>query len=207
MSVANALIKKIAKLTAGAVFCANDFCDIGSRGAIDVTLHRLAKAGVIRRLGFGLYDKPQKSSLLGDLTPDVSSILKAYSRRTGLIITMDPLGAANALNLTTQVPAQMTFLTDGTSQLMQICGFTIKLVHASPKILAGAATPVGNIIQALRYYGTQDMSDKDLKALAGRLSDKDIRTLQSLRNITLQQIAIKIDRILSHATAHYIKPS
>jgi len=202
MSIATALIKKIAKLAAGAVFCANDFCDLGSRGAIDVTLHRLAKAGIIRRLGFGLYDKPRKSSLLGDLTPDISSILKAYSRRTGQTITMDPLSSANALNLTTQVPAQMTFLTDGKSHVIQICGINVKLVHASPKKLAGADTPVGIIIQALRYYGSHDMPDKDLKALARRLSDKDIRILKSLRGSTLQQITNKIDRIVSHATVH-----
>lgn len=197
MSIANLLIKKIAKLSAGAVFCANDFCDLGSRGAIDITLHRMSKAGAIRRLGFGLYDKPQKSLLLGDLTPDVDSILKAYSRRTGQTFTLDPLSAANALNFTTQVPAQLTFLTDGKSHVMKICGLTIKLVHASPKIMAGAGTPVANIIQALRYYGTGDMPDKDLKALLRRLSDKDLRTLQSLRNSTLQQIANKIDRIVS----------
>ncbi|MBP6986008.1 MAG: hypothetical protein KBB83_05390 [Alphaproteobacteria bacterium] len=202
MSITNILTKKISKLSAGSIFCANDFYSLGSKGAIDITFHRLAKAGVIRRLGFGLYDKPLKSPLLGDLTPSVDSIIKAYSKRTGQIITMDPLSAANALNLTTQVPAQMTFLTNGKSHVMQICGLTLKLVHASPKMLAGADTPVAIIIQALRYYGSNDMPDKDLKALVGRLSDKDIRTLQSLRNSTLQQITTKIDRIVSHATVH-----
>lgn len=202
MSIAHALIKKIAKLPAGSVFCANDFCDLGSRGAIDVTLHRLTRSNDIRKLGFGLYDKPRKSELLGNLTPDVADILKAYSRRTGQTITMDPLGAANALNLTTQVPSQLTFLTDGKSHTMQICGLSIKLVHTSPKKLAGAGTSVANVVQALRYYGAQDMPDKDLKALLKRLSDKDIRALQSLRGSTLQQISRKIDRIVTHASVH-----
>ena len=115
---------------------------------------------------------------------------------------MDPLGAANALNLTTQVPAQLTFLTDGKSHTMQICGLTIKLVHTSPKKLAGAGTPVANVLQALRYYGGQDMPDKDLRALLKRLSDKDVRTLQSLRGSTLQQVTRKIDRIVTHASIH-----
>ena len=202
MSIANTLTNKISKLSAGTVLCANDFCDLGSRGSIDITLHRLSKSGMIRRLGFGLYDKPLKSELLGDLTPDISAIIKAYAKRTGQTITMDPLGAANSLSLTTQVPAQIVFLTDGKSHVMNICGMNIKLVHTSPKKLAGADTSVGIIIQALRYYGTGDMPVKDIKSLAKRLSDKDLKTLKDLRHQTLQHVTTQIDRIISHATIH-----
>jgi hypothetical protein len=202
MSVAKTLMKKLTGLKAGAVFCANDFCDLGNRGTIDVTLHRIAKSGIIRRLGFGLYDKPRKSTLLGYLTPDIGLIIKAYARRTGQTITLDPMGAANALSLTTQVPAQMIFLTDGKSHVLRVCGVDIKLVHASPKNLAGANTPIGIIIQALRYYSTADLPIQDVKALAKRLSTKDINALKAIRNKTPRQITPQIDRIISHATFH-----
>lgn len=200
--ISKLLDKRISRLNAGSVFCANDFCDLGKRGAIDVTLHRLTKTGKIKRLGYGLYHKPIKSDLLGDLNPSISSILDAYSRRTGQSLTPDPLSAANALHLTTQVPAQLAYLTDGKSHTLQICGQDIKLVHASPKKLAGAGTPSGLIIQALRYYGTKDAPDRDLKALAKRLSHRDIHALQALRHTTLIQVVPKIDRILSHAKIH-----
>lgn len=201
MNISSTLKKKLTRLSAGAVFCANDFANLGNRGTIDVTLHRLAKSGIIRRLGFGLYDKPRKSTLLGYLSPDVDLILKAYARRTGQTITLDPNSAANALNLTTQVPAQLTFLTDGKSHVMQICGIDIKLVHASPKNLAGANTPVGIIIQALRYYGADDIPVRDLKTLAKRLSKKDLPLLSAIKNKTPRQIAPQIERILSYASA------
>jgi hypothetical protein len=194
--------KRISRLSAGFVFCANDFFDLGSRGAIDITLHRLAKTGKIRRLGYGLYDKPIKSNLLGDITPSISSILDAYSRRTGQSLTPDPLTAANALSITTQVPAQLIYLTNGKSHMLHICGQNIKLIHASPKKLAGAGTPAGLIIQALRYYGNKDASDRDLKALAKRLTNKDIRALQALRHTTLMQVVPKIDRVISYAKVH-----
>ena len=135
MSIAKLLKDQIDKLDTGTVFCANDFCDLGNRGNIDVILHRLASSGIIRRLGYGLYDKPRKSAILGYLTPNISTIMKAYVRRTGQKVVLDPIGAANALSLTTQVPAQITFLTDGKSHIVQICGLDIKLVHASPKKL------------------------------------------------------------------------
>lgn len=202
MSIAKQLKDKITKQTPGAVFCANDFSDLGSRGNVDVTLHRLAHSGVIRRLGYGLYDKPRTSPLLGDLSPDLSDIVKAYGRRTGQTITLDPLGAANALRLTTQVPAKTTFLTDGKSHTLRICGIDIQLIHASPKKLAGAGSSVGLIIQALRYFGARMVPDDALQALSQRLTDKDMKALRSLKNKTLLSLNPHIDRILKHASIH-----
>lgn len=197
MFISHALKDQINDLSPGAVFCANDFADLGDRGTIDVNLHRLAKSSTIRRLGFGLYDKPHKSPLLGDLSPDISDIVKAYARRTGQTITLDPAGAANNLGLTTQVPAKMTFLTDGKSHTIQICGIDIKLVHASPKKLVGANDSVGIIIQALRYFGTKMVPDNILQTLSKNLSDQDVKILDSLKNKTLLSITPQIDRIIN----------
>lgn len=202
MSIARILLNKVTNLSAGDVFCASDFSDLGSSGAIDVTLHRLAKSGVIRRLGFGLYDKPRKSALLGVLTPEVNQIIKAYARRLGQVIIMDPRSAANALSLTTQVPAKMTFLTNGKSHIMQVCGLEIQLIHASPKKLAGADTPIAILVQALRYYGADDMPTQDFNFLLKRLSGNDFKALKAVRKNALRQIVPHIDRILSHAKVH-----
>ena len=202
MSTAKQLKNKVLKQPPGAVFCANDFSDFGSRGNVDVTLHRLARSGVIRKLGCGLYDKPRTSPLLGDLSPDLSEIIKAYGRRTGQTIVLNPLGAANALNLTTQIPAKTTFLTDGKSHTLQICGIDIHLIHASPKKLAGAGTPVGLIIQGLRYFGSHMVPEAALQALSKKLTDKDVKVLQSLKNKTLLSLTSPIERILKYASVH-----
>lgn len=199
MSIAATLQNKIDKLDAGAVFCANDFPMLGAKGNIDVILHRLSKADSIRRLGFGLYDKPRKSSLLGDLTPDISAIMSTYSRRTGYVIVLDPSGAANALNLTTQVPARLRFLTNGKSHTITICGIDIILTHASPKKIAGAGTNIGLVVQALHYFGKKMIPDKAVIRLSNQLSNKDIKALKSIRTQTLRYITPQIDRILSHA--------
>lgn len=202
MVISKQLKDQIVKQNPGAVFCANDFSDLGSRGNVDVTLHRLAHSGVIRRLGYGLYDKPRTSPLLGDLSPDLADIIKAYGRRTGQTLTLDPLGAANALSLTTQVPAKTTFLTDGKSHTLRICSIDIQLIHASPKKLAGAGRSVGLIIQALRYFGNRIIPDDALQALSKRLTDKDVKALSSLKNKTLLSLAPHIDRILKYASVY-----
>ena len=45
-----------------------DFLDLGSREAIDQALHRLTRAGAIRRIARGLYDKPAFNKLTGAVT-------------------------------------------------------------------------------------------------------------------------------------------
>jgi predicted transcriptional regulator of viral defense system len=63
---ASGLSRKIMKRVRGhgrgdMVFTWKDFKDLGTRGSIDVALHRLAKVGKLRRVGRGMYDLPPAS--------------------------------------------------------------------------------------------------------------------------------------------------
>ena len=202
MSTANAIKTKINQLDSGSVFCAMDFQSLGNKGNIDVILHRLSDINFIRKLGVGLYDKPKKSTILGDLTPHMDDIIKAYMRRTGHTIIMDPISAANSLSLTTQVPTKTTFLTNGKSHTISICGLNIAFIHAAPKKLVGAGTPVGILIQSLHYFGKNSMPDKIVTRIAKKLSKNDITLLNSIRTKTLQYITPQIDRIIINATTN-----
>jgi hypothetical protein len=51
-----------------------DFLDVGSREAVDIVLHRLAKKGTIRRLSRGVYDFPKEHPVLGPLQPSTELI-------------------------------------------------------------------------------------------------------------------------------------
>jgi predicted transcriptional regulator of viral defense system len=187
----------------GWVFSAHDLTNIDvDRGTVDVVLHRLAKQGVIRRLGYGLYDIPHKSSILGDLSPDIDTIISAYSRRMGQVFVLDPLNAANALGLTTQVPVQLTYLTDGKSHNLNICSMRIRLIHASPKIIRGADSSVGIFIQALRYFGAKGAPDQVIDRIARRLSPDDLFNLCYIKNKVMRNLSSQIDRIEKSATIH-----
>ncbi|MBX3487146.1 MAG: hypothetical protein KF798_04495 [Candidatus Paracaedibacteraceae bacterium] len=202
MSIANALQLKISDKPNGAVFCANDFADLGSRGNIDVILHRLSQKGDIRRLGYGLYDKPNKSQLLGDLSPDIKDILDAYSRRMGQSFVLDPLNAANLVGFSTQVPARLMYLTDGNTHDISICGITLHFIHADPKKMAGAGTPVGIIIQALRYFGSNQISDTFLTTIINRLSKADMILLNGLKTRTTRNLVPIINRMMKIANIY-----
>lgn len=202
MSIANAIKHKISQLDSGSVFCAIDFQSLGTKGNIDVILHRLSDSGIIRKLSVGLYDKPKKSDILGELTPHIPDIIAAYMRRTGHTIIMDPLAAANALSLTTQVPAKMTFLTNGKSHKINICGIDIVFIHAAPKKLVGADTPIGIIIQSLHYFGKNLIPNPIASQIANKLSKNDLTLLKSFRTKTLQYITPQIDRIIINAATN-----
>jgi hypothetical protein len=45
------------------VWVPTDFADLGPRDAVDQMLHRLMRAGMIRRITRGLYDKPTLNAL------------------------------------------------------------------------------------------------------------------------------------------------
>ena len=187
----------------GWVFSVHDLTNSEvDRGPIDVVLHRIAKQGIIRRLGYGLYDIPHKSSILGDLSPDIDAIISAYSRRMGQVFVLDPLNAANALGLTTQVPAILTYLTNGKSRDLNICSMRIRLIHASPKTISGADSPVGIFIQALRYFGTKGASDQIIDRIARRLTQNDLFNLRCIKNKVMRNLVSQIDRIEKSARAH-----
>ena len=104
-----------------------DFLEFGSREAIDVTLHRLAKQGVIRRLARGLYDLPKEHPVLGTLMPSAEAVAQAVAGRDRTRLQPAGANAANMLGLTTQVPAKMVFMTDGPARTVKIGPMTIQL--------------------------------------------------------------------------------
>lgn len=83
----------------GSVFVPVDFLHLGSREAVDISLHRLARKGTIRRLARGVYDFPKEHPELGPLQPSSEVVAKALAGRD--CTRLQPAGAyaANSLGL------------------------------------------------------------------------------------------------------------
>src|SRR3982750_830034 len=89
----------------GSVFVPADFLDLGSREAVDVALHRLARKGTIRRLARGVYDFPKQHPVLGLLSPSAEAVARALAGRDRTRLQPAGAFAANVLGLSEQVPA------------------------------------------------------------------------------------------------------
>jgi hypothetical protein len=199
MSIQKKILNRLQKNGRGLVYCLDDFLDLGTRNAIGVSIFRLVQKGVMKNAGPGIYTYPKTSDLLGDLLPDLGAILKSYARKNACLVMPDPLSAAYAMNLTTQVPAKLTYLTDGISRTLKVGSIQIKLIHACPKKLAGAGKKAGLIIQALRYFGNNALSDIVLRKISANMNEKDRRDLKALRLKTMKNIIPSIDKVLLHA--------
>ena len=113
---------------------------------MDEALSPLAREGVIRRLGRGLYDFPRLNPDFGPVPADPDQIAAALARKTGSRLQSAGGQAANALGLSTQVPAHAVYLTDGRRCTVQVSGQAIEFHHAGPRSLAGAGHIEGTAI-------------------------------------------------------------
>jgi hypothetical protein len=77
--------------------------------------------------------------------------------------------AANMLGLSTQVPMQNLFLTEGPSRTIRIGNQTISLKHVAPSKMLGAGTEAGIVIQAVRSLGKEGVHEISVHSLAKQL--------------------------------------
>lgn len=160
----------------GGVYTPSDFLDAAGRSAVDQALSRLVKAGKLRRLTRGLYDFPKIHAKLGPLSPAPDDVAQALARETGSVVQITGARAANAMGLTTQVPAKSTYLTDGPSKRVLLGKRVIDLRHASPKHLVAPGSVAGTVVQALRHLGPIRASDL-VRVASHRLSPDDKKRL------------------------------
>ena len=153
MSIRNKIVRRIRGKGRGSVFTPKDFLDLGSRAAIDQSLSRLTTQSTIRRIGRGVYDFPRTHPRLGQLAPTPDDVAKAVSG--GANIQSSGAKAVNDLGLTTQVPAQPVYMTDGPSRNIRLYSGkqVITLRHAGARSRAGMGSLSGNVFQALHHLG------------------------------------------------------
>jgi hypothetical protein len=177
-SVYDKLSRQVEKRGRGTVFVTREFLELGSRAAVDEALSRLAREGVVRRLARGLYDYPRLHPVLGPVPADPDQIAAALARKTGSRLQSAGGRAANALGLSTQVPARAVYLTDGNRRTVQVGGQTIELRHAAPRSLAGAGQTGGLVIQALRHLGPEQINAETIERLRQTLTAREKAALR-----------------------------
>jgi hypothetical protein len=155
------------------VFTPNDFIDIGSRGSIDLSLHRLTEQGTIRRIARGLYHYPQTHPLLGEVAPSIEAVAKALASSEQVKLQPSGAYAANLLGLSEQVPAKVVFLTSGRARKVKLGKLVIELRPTTPRKVAAAGRTSGLVFAALRYLGKDHITPERIAHLRRTLSSED----------------------------------
>ncbi len=147
-------ISKIYGHGRGWAFSQHDFAEDFSRQQIDNALSALCSAGKIRRVYRGVYDYPQYSELLQQtLSPNFDQVAQAFARKFNWRIQPSGDAALNLLGLSTQIPAQFVYLSDGPNRQYDLGVFTLIFKKSALKDVGFKYRESGLIVQALKALG------------------------------------------------------
>jgi hypothetical protein len=166
MTITKQVEARINQLPEGSLIFIDDFLDVFDYENARKALQRVYSSGKIMRLGRGMYYKPKKSELLGIIKPSSEQIAEAIAKRDKARIIPTGSYAQYRLGLTTQIPMNVVYLTDGSPRKVQVGNQTITFKKTSPKNLSVEHNLTSLIIQAMREFGEGKVATEHLNQIA-----------------------------------------
>jgi hypothetical protein len=158
----------------GKAFTPKDFLDLASHETVRKALGRLAEEGTIRRIMRGVYDYPAFSTFLNaPASPDPDAIARAIARARGWTILPSGETALNLLGLSTQVPAQWQYFSDGPSKTYEWEGGTLAFKRRANKETTVLSPKTALLVQALKTLGENRVDDSVIDTLRARFDKKE----------------------------------
>lgn len=194
-SIHNQVLNKVIKNKRGKLFFPIDFSSIGNADAIKTSLSRLEKDGVLERLAKGIYLYPKKDPVLGNLYPSTEEIADNIAKRDKAKIVPTGAAALNKLGLSTQVPMNVTYLTDGAARKIKIGKQHITFKSTTAKRLSTKGKITTLAIHALQEIGQKNLDRQvldDLKPLLKTESKKDLTHDIKLAPVWIAKILLQL---------------
>lgn len=152
----------------GSIFFPSDFASYGEVKAVGKSLERLTTKGNIVRLARGIYTYPEIDTLLGlgALMPTIEQIAETIARRDKARIAPTGIYAMNKLGISTQVPMNVVYLTDGAPRRVSLGnGRSIQFKYTTPKNLS-FTNPLAMLVTfALKEVGRDNMTEDIAKRI------------------------------------------
>jgi len=196
MIISKQIEQKIQALPKGTLLLIDDFIEEYDYETARKVLQRLTNDGQLMRLNRGIYYIPKKDNLLGIIKPTAEQIAESISKRDKARIIPTGSFALHKLGLTTQVPMNVVYLTDGSPRKIKVGNQKITLKKTSPKILAVKHYLSGLIIQGLKEIGKGKVNASHLSQIE-KIIVKSHEVSQIKMNIRygpvwIQKIVMKI---------------
>ncbi|MEY4893906.1 MAG: hypothetical protein RL751_716 [Bacteroidota bacterium] len=172
-SIDDKAIIKIKKAKGGSLFFIDDFLDFGSGKAVSKALERLVHAGDIHRVARGIYSRLAKDPILGQIRPSTEDIAEAIRKRDKARIIPTGSLALNALGLSTQIPINVVYYTDGSARKIDVGRRTILFKKTSPKNLATIGKISTLVIQALKEIGKEKVTEQEIELILDKLRNEE----------------------------------
>ena len=170
----NQIRGNIERAEAGSVFVSTDFTDITDKKTVNMGLIRLADEGLIKKILFGVYYKPEFNELLGEtVAPSPNKVAHALARNFGWTIVPCGDTALNLLGLSTQVPSQWVYVSDGAYKEYTFDNTTIKFKRTTNKEISKVSYKTALTIQALKALGKENITEQVILRLKKILTDEE----------------------------------
>ena len=159
-SIHSQLEDKILSLKKGTIVFVSDFAEFGTAENVKKVLLRLEKKQLLVRLAHGIYLYPKIDKELGILYPSTESIAEAIAKRDKIRIIPTGIYALQQLGISTQIPMNVIYLTDGAPRKIKVGKRTITFKKTVPKNLAIKNKILSNIVQGLKELGKENITDE-----------------------------------------------
>ena len=192
---------KIKNYRRGKIFFIDDFAVLGTPDAVKKSLQRLVQSGLLMRIANGIYWYPKKEKELYGVKilskPSLDEIAKTIAKRDKARIVPTGIHALNMLNLSTQVPANGVYLTDGAARRVNIGnGKGILFKHtAEVKRLAYKSEFLMLIVSALREIGENNVTPEQLgiiKSHFSKITKQEFETDIKLMPVWIRKILLSL---------------
>jgi len=177
-NVEQKVLTRMNKASRGSLFFPEKFSGIASAAAVRKALQRLTEYNAVVRIAQGIYTIPETDTLIGQVTPGIEAIAMAIAKRDKATIVPTGVYALNKLGLSTQVPLNIVYLTDGAARKVIIGKQSIKFKKATPKNLLAKGHISSLVIQALRAIGKDNATKQDMDKIYALLKKEKQQHLQ-----------------------------
>lgn len=177
-SIENKVLEHLKYRQRGKIYFTNDFATLGTSESIRKSLSNLVKKDILIRLTQGIYLYPKIDKELGVLYPSVDDVCRAIAKRDKARIEPTGIFALHSLGLSTQIPVNVVYLTDGIPRKIKYGNRTIKFKKTAPKNLAMKGKVSSLVIAALKQIGKENIPQEVELQLTKALKKESVENVK-----------------------------
>jgi len=176
-STYNSIKERVELSERGTLFFPDSFSALGSSDAVRSALVRLCKNNILIRVAQGIYYYPRIDTKWGSgiIPPSIEEIARGIAMRDKVRIAPTGSYAMYQLGLSTQIPANVVFMTDGSQRRISIGkGRGIFFKHSSNmRVFAFQSQLMELIVAAMREIGQDNITDEQITIINTHLDQVD----------------------------------
>jgi len=190
-SISKIIRERISHIEIGKLFTINDFADLNNDNLVTRTLSRLQNEGAIVRVATGIYVSPKKTQF-GILYPTIDQIAQKIAERDKAQIMPTGDTALNILGLSTQVPMNAVYITNGAKRKVKVGERNIIFKNVIQKNFQFKGKLLPLIIIALKELGEKNITDEIKNKITKLISETNAEEKTTLfHDLYLSPVWIK----------------